>query len=89
MRDKIRFGEQLTTHELEGFSREVEICAGPATTGKSSVLRHMIRKLQAAGDRVAFLKVDVQYAEEDEIFAKEFGIPTRKVYSGELCLRSL
>jgi Ni2+-binding GTPase involved in maturation of urease and hydrogenase len=61
------------------------ICAGPATTGKSSVLRHMIQKLQAAGEKVAFLKVDVQYAEEDEIFAKEFGIPTRKVYSGELC----
>ena len=64
---------------------KLAICAGPATTGKSSVLRHMIRKLKDAGDRVAYLKVDVQYAEEDEIFAKEFGIPTRKVYSGELC----
>ena len=61
------------------------ICAGPATTGKSSVLRHMIRKLQDAGDHVAYLKIDVQYAEEDEVFAREFGIPTRKVYSGELC----
>ncbi|MCE5207249.1 MAG: cobalamin biosynthesis protein [Chloroflexi bacterium] len=64
---------------------KLAICAGPATTGKSSVLRHMIRKLQEAGDQVAFLKIDVQYAEEDEIFAKEFGIPTKKVYSGELC----
>lgn len=64
---------------------KLAICAGPATTGKTSVLRHMIRKLQAAGDNVAFLKVDVQFAEEDEIFAKEFDIPTRKVYSGELC----
>ena len=64
---------------------KLAICAGPATTGKTSVLRHMIRKLQGTGDHVAFLKVDVQYAEEDEIFAKEFGIPTRKVYSGELC----
>ena len=35
--------------------------------------------------RVAFLKLDVQYADEDELLAKEFGIPTRKVYSGELC----
>ena len=33
----------------------------------------------------AFLKIDVQYAEEDEQLAREFGIPTRKVYSGELC----
>lgn len=64
---------------------KLAICAGPATTGKTSVLRHMIRKLQASGDSVAFLKIDVQYAEEDEIFAKEFGIPTKKVYSGELC----
>ena len=34
---------------------------------------------------MAFLKIDVQYADEDELLAKEFGIPTRKVYSGELC----
>ena len=61
------------------------ICAGPATTGKTAVLRHVIRKLKEGGQRTAFLKVDVQYAEEDEQFAKEFGIPTRKVYSGELC----
>jgi Ni2+-binding GTPase involved in maturation of urease and hydrogenase len=61
------------------------ICAGPATTGKTSVLRHAITRLLAAGQRPAFLKIDVQYAEEDEQFAREFGIPTRKVYSGELC----
>jgi Ni2+-binding GTPase involved in maturation of urease and hydrogenase len=61
------------------------ICAGPATTGKTSVLRHMVRKLQADGKKAAFLKIDVQYADEDVAFAAEFGIPTRKVYSGELC----
>ena len=64
---------------------KLAICAGPATTGKTAVLRHVIRKLLAGGQRVAFLKIDVQYAEEDEQFAREFGIPTRKVYSGELC----
>ncbi len=63
----------------------VVICAGPATTGKTSVLRHIIGKLLKAGSRVAFLKLDVQYADEDELLAKEFGIPTRKVYTGELC----
>jgi Ni2+-binding GTPase involved in maturation of urease and hydrogenase len=63
----------------------VAICAGPATTGKTSVLRHATRKLLAAGRKVAFLKLDVQYADEDEIVANEFGIPARKVYSGELC----
>jgi Ni2+-binding GTPase involved in maturation of urease and hydrogenase len=61
------------------------ICAGPATTGKTSVLRHVTKKLLAAGESVAFLKIDVQYADEDELFAREFGIPTRKCYSGELC----
>jgi Ni2+-binding GTPase involved in maturation of urease and hydrogenase len=61
------------------------ICAGPATTGKTSVLRHATAKLLRAGRHVAFLKLDVQYADEDELLAKEFGIPTRKVYTGELC----
>ena len=61
------------------------ICAGPATTGKTSVLRHLIAKLLAAGETAAYLKIDVQYAEEDRLLAQEFGIPTRKVYSGELC----
>lgn len=61
------------------------ICAGPATTGKTSVLRHIVKKLIAAGHRPAFLKIDVQFAEEDEQFSQEFEIPARKVYSGELC----
>ncbi len=64
---------------------KLAICAGPATTGKTAVMRHIIRKLKDYGLRPAFLKIDVQYAEEDVQFAREFGIPTRKVYSGELC----
>lgn len=64
---------------------KLAVCAGPATTGKSSVLRHIVRKLGEGGVRAAFLKIDVQYAEEDAAFAAEFGIPARKVYSGELC----
>jgi Ni2+-binding GTPase involved in maturation of urease and hydrogenase len=61
------------------------ICAGPATSGKTAVLRHMIRKLLSGGSQVAYLKIDVQYAEEDGEFIREFGIPARKTYSGELC----
>jgi Ni2+-binding GTPase involved in maturation of urease and hydrogenase len=64
---------------------KLAICAGPATTGETAVLRHVIGKLQSSGAHPAFLKIDVQYAEEDEQFAREFAIPTRKVYSGELC----
>ena len=61
------------------------ICAGPATTGKTSVLRHVIKKLLKRGHRPAFFKLDIQFAEEDELIGREFSIPTRKVYSGELC----
>jgi Ni2+-binding GTPase involved in maturation of urease and hydrogenase len=61
------------------------ICAGPSTTGKTAVLRHVIARLGPVGVKTAYLKIDVQYAEEDEILAAEFGIPTKKVYSGELC----
>ena len=61
------------------------ICAGPATTGKTSVLRHAMRRLLDAGHKVAFLKIDVQFADEDELIGQEFAIPVRKVYSGELC----
>jgi len=61
------------------------IAAGPATTGKTAVLRHLTGKLQELGMKPAFLKIDVQYADEDQLFAREFGIPTRKTYSGELC----
>lgn len=61
------------------------ICAGPATTGKTTVLRQITKRLIGKNLKVAYLKIDVQYADEDELFASEFGIPTKKVYSGELC----
>lgn len=61
------------------------ICAGPPTSGKTTILRQVMRRLAKNNRRAAYLKIDVQYAEEDELFKEEFGIPTRKVYSGELC----
>ncbi|CAJ36818.1 GTP-binding protein [Methanocella arvoryzae] len=61
------------------------ICAGPPTSGKTTVLKHVIRKLLKEGFKLAYLKVDVQYADEDGLFKAEFGIPVKKVYSGELC----
>jgi Ni2+-binding GTPase involved in maturation of urease and hydrogenase len=63
----------------------LSIYAGPATTGKTSVIRHVLRKIKDAGGHPAFLKIDVQFAEEDVEIAREFDVPTRKVYSGELC----
>jgi Ni2+-binding GTPase involved in maturation of urease and hydrogenase len=61
------------------------IAAGPATTGKTSVLRHVIRRLLLKGLKPAYLKIDVQFADEAEGIEKEFAIPSRTVYSGELC----
>ncbi len=64
---------------------KVIVCAGPPTTGKTTVLKQIIKRIIHSGSRPVYLKVDVQYAVEDEIFKKEFGIPVKKVYSGELC----
>ena len=61
------------------------MCAGPAASGKTSLLRHLAQKLILRNKRLAYLKIDVQYADEDEIFAQQFGIPVKKVYSGDLC----
>jgi len=64
---------------------KVIMCAGPPTSGKTMVLRQVTRRLLAKGCRLAYLKIDVQFANEDELFRAEFGIPAKKVYSGELC----
>jgi Ni2+-binding GTPase involved in maturation of urease and hydrogenase len=60
------------------------ICSGSSTSGKTTLLRQVVRRL-VKKYKLAYLKIDVQYANEDELFKEEFGIPVRKVYSGELC----
>lgn len=64
---------------------QLVICAGPPTSGKTTVLKQAARRLIADGRKLAYLKIDVQYAEEDEIFQQQLGIPARKIYSGDLC----
>lgn len=64
---------------------KVIICAGPPTSGKTTVLKQAARKLIQRGHGLAYLKIDVQYADEDELFREELGLPARKIYSGELC----
>lgn len=61
------------------------MCAGPPTGGKTTVLRQAAKRLLAKGHSLAYLKIDVQFADEDELFRNEFGIPAKKIYSGELC----
>lgn len=61
------------------------IFAGPPTCGKTTVIRQVIKRMLVKDLKVSYIKIDVLFADEDEIIAKEFGIPTRKIYSGELC----
>jgi Ni2+-binding GTPase involved in maturation of urease and hydrogenase len=64
---------------------QLVIFAGPPTCGKTTVIKQTVRRMLAKGLKPAYLKIDVLYADEDEIMQKEFGIPARKIYSGELC----
>lgn len=64
---------------------KVIICAGPPTSGKTTVLKHVAERLTEKGYRLAYLKIDVQFADEDELFRDRFGIPSKKLYSGDLC----
>ena len=61
------------------------IFAGPPTCGKTTVIRQVLKRMAARQIRAAYMKIDVLYADDDTIIAKEFGIPVKKVYSGELC----
>ena len=61
------------------------IFAGPPTCGKTTVIRQVIRRIIKQNFKPAFLKIDVLYADEDKQLKNEFNIPTKKIYSGELC----
>ncbi|MDD4033699.1 MAG: GTP-binding protein [Bacteroidales bacterium] len=61
------------------------VFAGPPTCGKTTVIRQVIKRMIQSNLHPSYIKIDVLYADEDEVIKKEFGIPTRKIYSGELC----
>ncbi len=61
------------------------IFAGPPTCGKTTVIRQVIKRMIAKNLKSSFVKIDVLYADEDVTINKEFGIPAKKIYSGELC----
>lgn len=60
------------------------LVAGPASVGKTAVIRQIIKEFQSESSP-AYLKIDVVRAFEDEELREEFGIATRKVHSGDLC----
>ncbi len=58
--------------------------AGPPSAGKTAVVRQILKNL-LPDSKVVYLKIDVVQAWEDEELAAEFHIPTKKVYSGDMC----
>ena len=68
-----------------GTGVKLAIIAGPASVGKTAVVRQIIREFRESSNP-AYVKIDVVRAFEDEELREEFGIPTRKVCnSGDLC----
>lgn len=61
------------------------IIAGPPTCGKTTVIRQVIKRMKAQKLNPSYIKIDVLYADEDDTIKAEFNIPTKKIYSGELC----
>lgn len=61
------------------------VIAGPPTCGKTTVIRQVIKRMKAQHLKPSYIKIDVLYADEDETIKAEFEIPTKKIYSGELC----
>ncbi len=61
------------------------ICSGPPTSGKTTVLKQVAKKLLVQNKRLAYLKEDVQFADEDKIFRDELGIPAKATFTGEIC----
>lgn len=60
---------------------KIIILAGPPTSGKTSVIKHLIKRLKG---KIAYFKIDVQFTEDDKAI-KKMGVSTGKLYSGELC----
>jgi len=60
------------------------VVAGPPSAGKTALMKQIIRRFYRER-RLAFLKIDVVKAFEDEELRQEFGILTTKIYSGDLC----
>ena len=59
---------------------KIIIFAGAPSSGKTSIIKHLLKKIK----KVAYFKIDVMFTEDEKEIAK-FNIPTKKLYSGELC----
>lgn len=60
------------------------VIAGPPSVGKTALVKQIVANLKNEL-KIAFLKIDVVKAFEDIELQQEYGILTRKIYSGDLC----
>lgn len=60
------------------------LMAGPPSVGKTTLTKRTIEYCRNQYS-IAFFKIDVVKAQEDEELKNEYGIITRKLYSGDLC----
>ncbi len=60
------------------------IIAGPPSAGKTALIKQIVANLKSEL-KISFLKIDVVKAYEDIELENEFGIMTKKIYSGDLC----
>lgn len=60
------------------------LVAGPPCVGKTTVIKRIIEQFKDTY-KIAYLKIDVAKAYEDDILTKAYGIKARTVYSGDLC----
>ncbi len=63
---------------------KLAIIAGPPSAGKTALIKQIVGNLRDSM-RIVFLKIDVVKAYEDIELETEFGILTKKIYSGDLC----
>ncbi len=63
---------------------KLAIIAGPPSAGKTALIKQIVGNLRDSM-RIVFLKIDVVKAYEDIELEMEFGILTKKIYSGDLC----
>lgn len=69
--------------ELEHAQRII-VVAGPPATGKTSVMCHVIRSLQAAGEKIAVVKIDCMDSDDDQRYAR-LGVPVALGLSEDIC----
>lgn len=60
------------------------LAGGPPSTGKTTVIQRIIEKRKEKY-KIAYLKMDVVAAHEEQLMRDTYGIDARTVYAGDLC----